>query len=86
VEGGVISCSIIGIPTDTGADDPVNQDARPLRGEASFITPSVSPVSVGMKASSSRPLSTSCFVFSVFRSGLLDFGDGRKGSRDVNDR
>jgi hypothetical protein len=86
VEAGVKSCSMIGIPTDTGADDPVNQDARPLRGAASFITPSLSPVSVGMKSFSPLSPPTSCLVFSLFRSGLLDFADGRKGSRDVSDR
>lgn len=68
------------IPNGTGAEDPVNQDARPFDLSATFIAPSLSPVNVGMK------LSTSCF--GLFRSGLFEVvlvGD-RKGNKEVNDR
>lgn len=70
-----------GMPNGTGFEDPVNQEARPFDLSATLITPSLSPVKVGMKSST-----TSCF--GLFRSGLFEFvlvGD-RKGNNAVSDR
>jgi len=64
-------CSMLGIPNETDAEDPVNQDASPPFDRSStLITPSRSPVSVGMKPSSS---SLSSFFSPLFLSGLFDF-------------
>lgn len=73
-----------GMPNCTGAEDPVNHEASPFDLSATFITPSLSPVNVGMKSS------TSCFGLccGLFRSGLFELvlvGD-RKGNKDVSDR
>ncbi len=84
LDGGEPSCSMIGNPTWTGADDPVNQDARPRDRSSTFITPSLSPVSVGMKPSS--PSITLHFSgLLLLRSGDFDIvlGVRNEGSKAV---
>ncbi len=78
------------MPTVTGADDPVNHEAiPPFDLSASLMTPSLSPVSVGINASTSnsgRDLSLMGEgIFASFRSGLREV-EIRKGSKDVSDR
>lgn len=81
LEGVKPSCSMIGIPTATGAEEPVNHDASPpLDRSSTFITPSLSPVSVGMKPSSVVSRFSGLLLL---RSGDFDFvrgvrNDGRK--------
>jgi hypothetical protein len=78
---GVEKVSMVGIPTARGAEEPVNHDASPpLDRSSTFMTPSLSPVSVGMK-----PSSCISFRFSgllLLRSGDFDFvgvrNDGRR--------
>lgn len=50
-EEGMLSGSITDVPTGTEAEEPVNQDAMPpLDLSATLMMPSLSPVSVGIKA------------------------------------
>ena len=76
-----LSWSENGRPSCTGAEDPVNHDASPPRDlSATLIFPSLSPVRVGMK-----PSSSSSRFFSLV--GLCDFRSGeREFVRDVNGR
>ena len=83
----VESVSIVGMPRGTGAELPLNQPANPPRLlSSSFMTPGLSPVSVGMKPSSSS-LSPSLRNFSGlrlrFRSGDFDFAVRKDGRREV---
>jgi hypothetical protein len=82
----------IGIPICTGALEPVNHDANPLVRSSTRMTPSLSPVSVGMKPSS--PMSTDISFLLVFeglllllllrfRSGDFDFGESIDGKSEV---
>ncbi len=82
----------IGIPTCTGALDPVNQLASPLVRSSTRITPSLSPVKVGMKPSSPKSTEISFrLVFEGlllrlllrFRSGDFDFGESMDGNKEV---
>jgi hypothetical protein len=85
VDGLEDSCSPTGMPTDTGADEPVNHELRPpLDLSATLIVPSLSPVSVGMKSASSL-----LFSFVGDRCGLVEFvrvRGVRKGRRAVRER
>lgn len=74
-----------GMPTCTAAEEPVNQEARPRERSSILITPSLSPVRVGMKPSSSSTEVSFRFVFEglllrllllSLLSGLLDFDFG----------
>lgn len=74
-----------GMPTCTAAEEPVNQEARPRERSSILITPSLSPVRVGMKTSSPSTEVSFRFVFEglLLRllllsrlSGLLDFDFG----------
>jgi hypothetical protein len=84
---GIVSGSIAGMPTGTVADVPVNHEAiPPLDLSATLITPSVSPVRVGINDST-----TSCCRAGAargeggcLRSGLFD-SEVRKGSSVVSD-
>lgn len=79
------SCSPTGMPTATGADEPENQLlSPPFDLSATLMAPSLSPVSVGMKSTSSLP-----FSFVGERCGLVEFvrvRGARKGSKAVNER
>jgi hypothetical protein len=85
VEGLEDSCCATSIPTDTGADDPVNHElSPPFDLSATLIVPSLSPVRVGIKSASSL-----LFSFAGDRCGLVEFvrvGGARKGSRAVRER
>ena len=82
----------IGIPICTGALDPANQDANPLVRSSTRITPSLSPVRVGMKPSSPKSTDISfrlvferllLLLLLRFRSGDFDFGESMDGNREV---
>jgi len=84
LEGVELSCSMIGIPTATGAEEPVNHDASPpLDRFSTFMTPSLSPVSVGTKSSPCISFRFSGLLF--LRSGDFDFvpGERNDGSKAV---
>lgn len=79
------SCSVTGTPIATGALEPENHELRPPRGFSSIlITPSRSPVNVGMNSSSNSICVFS--FFGLFRSGLLELDFVRNGSKAVSDR
>jgi hypothetical protein len=79
------SGSVAGTPIATGALEPENHELRPPRGFSSIlITPSRSPVNVGMNSSSNSICVFS--FFGVFRSGLLELDFVRNGSKAVSDR
>lgn len=72
-----------GMPTCTAAEEPVNQEARPRERSSILITPSLSPVRVGMKPSSPSTEVSFRFEGLLLRllllsrlSGLLDFDFG----------
>ena len=52
----LVSCSMMGTPTVTGAEDPLNHELSPPLLSAILITPSLSPVRVGMKSPSMSTL------------------------------
>jgi hypothetical protein len=58
----------VGMPTCTGAEEPLNQEARPRERSSTLMTPSLSPVRVGMKSSSPAP---TCSSFPLVLEGLL---------------
>jgi hypothetical protein len=80
---------LTGIPTETGAEDPLNQEASPLVLSSIFITPSLSPVNVGVKPSPCASASFGCafdgllLLLLLRRSGDFDFGDRMAGRREV---
>lgn len=86
---GVPSGVMAGTPTGTGADVPVNHEAiPPFDLSATLMTPSLSPVSVGMNVSTSISRSEFSLIGDeelCFRSGLLE-SELRKGRRAVSDR
>lgn len=79
------SRSAAGIPTETGAEEPVNQELNPpFDLSTTLIVPSLSPVSVAMKSPSSL-----FFSFAGDRCGLVEFvrvRGARKGSKAVRER
>ena len=85
VDGLEDSCSPTGIPTATGADEPVNQElSPPFDLSATLIVPSLSPVSVGMKS-----ISSLLFSFAGERCGLVELvrvRGARNGKSAVNER
>lgn len=90
---GTMGCSsnamLIGIPSATGAEEPLNQEARPLVRSSILMNPSLSPVNVGMKSSSfvfaSSPRALVGLLLLLFsrRSADFDIGERMDGRREV---
>lgn len=80
---------LIGIPSATGAEEPLNQEASPLVRSSILMTPSLSPVNVGMKPSSFVFASFTCdlegllLLLLSLRSADFDIGDRMDGKREV---
>jgi hypothetical protein len=80
---------LIGIPSATGAEEPLNQEVRPLVRSSILMTPSLSPVNVGMKPSSCvfasfpRALEGLSLLLLSRRSGDFDIGERMDGRREV---
>jgi hypothetical protein len=87
--GSSSNAMLIGIPSATGAEEPLNQEARPLARSSILMTPSLSPVNVGTKLSSCVFASFPCDLEGLLllllsrRSADFDIGDRMDGSREV---